>query len=85
MFSLTAASAQETALPYKEKNHGLFTYFLLKKLQESKGNATLKELTDYVTDNVRRQSSIINSKPQTPQVSTSGDLASSWHKKKLAD
>jgi len=48
MFVLSAASDKETALPYAEKNHGMFTYFLLKKLQESKGNATLKELSDYV-------------------------------------
>ncbi len=85
MFSLTAASAQETALPYKEKNHGLFTYYLLKKLQESKGNVSLKDLTDYVTANVKRQSTIINSKPQNPQVSTSGEMTNNWHKKKIVD
>lgn len=83
MFSFTATSGQETALPYKEKNHGLFTYFLLKKLQESKGNVTLKELTDYVTENVKRQSTITNGKPQTPTVTTSGSLSSDWTKRKL--
>lgn len=85
MFSLTAASAQETALPYREKNHGLFTYYLLKKLQETKGNVTLKELSEYVTENVKRQSTIINAKPQTPQANTSGEMTGIWHKKKLVD
>ena len=84
MFSFTATSGQETALPYKEKNHGLFTYFLLKKLQESKGNVTLRELTEYVTDNVKRQSTITNGKPQTPTVTTSGAMAADWHKRKLS-
>ena len=83
MFTLSAASGQETAMPYKEKNHGLFTYYLLKKLQESKGNVTLKELSDYVIDNVRRQATIVNKKPQTPQVSTSGNMAVEWTKRKI--
>ncbi len=85
MFVLSATSGQETALPYKEKNHGLFTYYLLKKLQETKGDVTLKELSDDVVRNVRRQSSLINNKPQTPQVSASGSLAGSLQKKKLRE
>ncbi len=85
MFVLTAASAQETAMPYKEKHHGLFTYFLLKKLQETKGNATLKQLSDYVIKSVRDTS---NSNPaigkeQNPTVSVSGNLAKEWESKKL--
>lgn len=83
MFTLSAASGQETAMPYKEKGHGLFTYYLLKKLKESKGNATLKELSDYVIENVRRQSTIVNKKPQTPQVSTSGKMAEEWTTRKM--
>lgn len=83
MFTLTATSGQETALPYKEKNHGLFTYYLLKKIQESKGNITLKELSDDVIGNVKRQSNLINKKPQTPQVSTSGSMSGEWTHKKL--
>ena len=83
MFTLSAASGNETAMPYKEKHHGLFTYYVLKKLQETKGNVTLKELSEYVIDNVRRQSTIVNKKPQTPQVSTSGKMTEEWSKRKL--
>ncbi len=83
MFVLSATSGQETALPYREKNHGLFTYYLLKKLQDSKGDVTLKELSEEVGRNVRRQSMLINNKPQTPQVSTSGNMSDVWQKKKL--
>ena len=83
MFVLSAASDQETALPYTEKNHGLFTYFLLKKLQESKGNVTLKELSQYVEDNVKKNSLAVNKKLQTPSTSVSGKLASTWTTKKL--
>lgn len=83
MFVLSAASAQETALPYREKQHGMFTYFLLKKLQESKGNANLKELSNYVISNVRKYSDVVNGKEQNPTVSTSGNLRTLWDKKKL--
>lgn len=83
MFTLSATSGQETALPYKEKNHGLFTYYLLKALQNSKGNITLKDLSETVIDNVKRQSNLINKKPQTPQVSTSGNMSLEWGRKKL--
>lgn len=85
MFVLSAASAQETAMPYKEKHHGLFTYFLLKKLQESKGNATLKQISDYVIKNVRDTSNSNASigKEQNPTVNVSGKLATEWENKKL--
>lgn len=84
MMVFSAASGQETALPYTDKNHGLFTYFLLKKLQETKGNVTLKELSDYVITNVKQQSNLINHKSQTPSVTTSGRMAQEWNRKKLA-
>ena len=83
MLVLSAASGNETALPYAEKNHGLFTYYLLKKLKDTKGNTTLKELSDYVIENVKRQSNFINSKPQTPTATTSGAMSELWRTKKF--
>lgn len=80
---LSAASGNETAMPYTEQNHGLFTYYLLQKLQKSNGNTTLKELCDYVIDNVKKQSNFINHKPQTPTAVTSGLMTSQWHNRKL--
>lgn len=66
---VSAAQADQTAYPYTEKQHGLMTYFLLKKLQESKGKATLGELSDYITTNVKRVSLIEQGKSQVPSVS----------------
>lgn len=83
MMILSAADGKETALPYKEKNHGLFTYYLLKKLQESNGNATLKEISDYVSKNVQKTSSITLNKPQHPKLTVGGSLANSISHKKL--
>lgn len=56
MVVFTAAQGDETAYPYKEEGHGLFTYYLLKKLQETKGDVTLGELGDYIKTQVERQS-----------------------------
>lgn len=83
MFVLSAASGNETALPYTEKNHGLFTYFLLKKIQETKGNVSLKELADYVIHEVVNQSTFGMQKPQTPTVVTSGRMTDRWKSQKL--
>ena len=83
MFILSATSGQETALPYKEKNHGMFTYYLLKKLQQTAGNVTLKDLADDIKANVSRQSNLINQKPQTPQIFLSGEMRDSYVKIKL--
>lgn len=66
----SAAQSDETAYPYKDKKHGLFTYYLLKKLQETKGEATLGELSDYIGTQVSRKSIVSNGKSQTPSTST---------------
>ena len=74
----SASSASQTALPYQEKEHGLFTYYLIKKLQESKGDVSYAELSDYLKSNVPIKSIIINDAEQTPLVNTSISLGNSW-------
>ncbi len=83
MVIFSAASDDETAFPYKDKGHGLFTYFLLKKLQETQGDVTLQELGKYITENVKQQSVVVNRKVQTPTVSPSTSLSDNWQKLKL--
>ena len=74
----SAAQGDETAYPYHDKGHGMFTYYLLKKLQETKGNVTFGELDDYISTNVHRQSIVINRKSQTPTVIPSQSLSDNW-------
>ena len=62
----SAAQGDETAYAYQDKSHGMFTYFLLKKLQETKGNVSYGDLADYINDKVSRLSLVENSKSQTP-------------------
>lgn len=83
VFVFSAASAQQTAFPYDEKDHGMFTYWLLKKLQESKGGATLGEITDYVKQKVSSTSLEINSREQTPTHQATGKLTATWKSKTL--
>lgn len=81
MVVFSAATGDETAYPYKEKKHGLFTYYLLNMLYRSKGACNIGELGDYVTKKVREKSIGVNSKRQTPTMSSS--LAGEWKNLKL--
>lgn len=83
MVVFSAVSDDETALPYEEKGHGMFTYFLLKKLQETKGNVTLKDLGDYLKQKVMSESILVNDKSQTPTVTASDAANTDWYRKKL--
>lgn len=81
----SAAQGDETAYPYKEEEHGLFTYYLLKKLQETKGDVTLGELGDYIKTQVERQSIVINGKLQSPSIVSTATIANSWKKWTLSN
>ena len=74
----SASSGDETAMTYPEKGHGLFTYFLLKKFQETQGNVSYSDLANYISKNVKKEAFLINEKPQTPIVATSVDASQSW-------
>ena len=73
-----ASSGNQSSLPYKEKQHGFFTYYLLKKMQESKGDISYNELSKYIKENVSLQSVIINNKEQSPQVNVSNSVNNEW-------
>ena len=83
MIVFSAAQGDETAYPYKDKQHGLFTYYLLKKIQDTKGEITLGDLYDYITNEVSRQSFLKNNKKQTPSFSVSSTLTNTWRSQKL--
>ena len=78
----SASQGDETAYPYDEKGHGMYTYFLLKKLQETKGDFSFGDLADFVTSEVKKKSVLINGKMQTPLASPTLK-ASDWRKWKL--
>lgn len=83
MLVISSATGDETAYPYKEKNHGLFTYFLLKKIKETHGNVNIGTLMDYVHQNVIKTSIVVNGKSQTPTITPSTELGDEWKNWKL--
>ena len=78
---LSASKDNEVAHLYEEKAHSMFTYFLLKKLQDAKGNINLGELFQYAQKQVVRRSVLLK-KQQTPTVAA-GNSASNWNVRKL--
>ena len=56
----------------------MFTYFLLKKLQDTEGKCTYSELFEYLRDNVFEQSISDYNIIQTPEVRTGPWVKESW-------
>ncbi len=71
MVIFSAATGDETAYPYKDKKHGMFTYYLLNMLYRTKGSCNIGELGSYIEKKVKEKSIAINSKQQTPTISSS--------------
>lgn len=74
----SASSEDQTAHPYREKAHGIFTYYLLKGLQVSNGEMSYGELEDFVRTNVMRKSVLVNNKVQIPEVKVSPIFENTW-------
>lgn len=73
-----SSTGDESSAYLKDKQHGIFTYFLVKKIQETKGNLSYKNLFDYVYENVRLESVRVNNKNQTPQINGSNEVREVW-------
>ena len=78
--AFTAAQGNETAYVYQEKSHGLFTYYLLKKLKETQGDISVGELADYLKAQVTRMSAEDQPKSQHP---TATGTLEDWRELKL--
>ncbi len=80
MVVMSAATGDQTAYPLKQHGHGLFTYYLLKGIQETAGDITLGSLFDYVKKNVATVSVEQNKKQQTPTTQVSPEIVAKWEK-----
>lgn len=83
MVIFAATSEDQSALPYKDKQHGMFTYFLLKKLQETKGEVSYGALEEFIRNNVSLESLKINNKAQDPKANVSQQAKTEWENWKL--
>lgn len=74
----SATSENESAYSYETKGHGLFTYFLLKRLKDTAGNLSYGDLYNYLRKEVGLKSLTLNDKGQTPEVHTAPQLRATW-------
>jgi uncharacterized caspase-like protein len=74
----SASSSDQSSLPLHKEKHGIFTYHLLKKLQETKGDINLLDLSKYLEAEVSLQSLKINKAVQEPSVSASNLVKNKW-------
>jgi hypothetical protein len=81
----SASSGDQSAHPYKEVGHGMFTYHLLSKIKESQGAITYEELSAYLTRTVATRSILVNSTEQNPQTNISPTVENTWKTWRLRD
>lgn len=74
---LASSSGNEASAVYREKQHGFFTYFLLKQLKENKAANTFGEIMQDVKQNVGREAARTG-KVQTPDVLYSPLMENQW-------
>lgn len=82
MVVFTSSTGEESSGVYREKQHGYLTYFLLKNIQETKGDITYKELANKLINSVKKETAL-SGKVQTPQVNISNSLDAAWENWKV--
>jgi uncharacterized caspase-like protein len=81
--SFSASSGNQSSYAYASKNHGMFTYFLLKSIQEANGDITYGDMWEKVKNRVSFESVKINSKEQNPQKNIGVEVEKEWSKWKF--
>jgi len=77
MVVFSSSTGEESSGVYREMQHGYMTYFLLKKLQETKGDISYKDFANYIINNVKKETAL-NGKIQTPQLNFSPSVEETW-------
>jgi hypothetical protein len=78
MIVFSASTEEQSALPFNREKHGLFTFYLLKTLQETSGNITYEQLAESIRKNVSLESLRENGKEQDPVVNVSPLITEQW-------
>jgi hypothetical protein len=85
VFVFASSSPNQTSGTYSEKGHGMFTYFLLKSIKDTKGKASYSELAEEVIKGVEWQSGSVADRQQNPEVISSPQVGEGWKKWKLPE
>ena len=78
MVIMTATSSTQRSMPYHDKSHGLFTYYLLKTLKDSQPGISIGDLFKEVSTSVRMKSVLINNSEQTPELLNGTGISQGW-------
>ncbi|UMB54543.1 caspase family protein [Lutibacter sp. A64] len=73
----SSSSGIESSAVYREKQHGYFTYFLLKKLKETEGKVDYNNLSRFIKYSVRKEVGL-KGIIQTPQVNVGIEVENEW-------
>ena len=77
MVVFSSSTGDESSAVYRAKQHGYFTYYLLKKLKDSKGETKYLDLSNYLVNTVSKEAGLYG-KLQTPQVNVSLEVENDW-------
>jgi hypothetical protein len=81
----SASSGDQASYPFREKAHGMFTYYLLKALQTSGGRISYGELAEYLHSQVQRSAILINDRRQEPRVEVSPVFEDCWQDMQMGE
>jgi len=65
-------------LPFNKEKHGVFTYHLLKALQDAEGDISYGNLYDAINIEVNKTTLRNQGMEQTPKVNTSSKVINDW-------
>jgi len=78
LIAFSSSQGKQRSYFYRGKQHGIFTYYLLKELQETKGNITYGRLKNYLKKEVPLKSVDLYEDEQVPDVNYSFDIKDEW-------
>ena len=74
----SASSGDQSSLPFNKEKHGVFTYHLLKALQDAEGVISYGDLYNAINIEVNKTTLRNQGMEQTPKVNTSQKVINNW-------
>jgi hypothetical protein len=78
LIAFYASSGSQPSLPFSKQEHGLFTYYLLQNLKETRAGTTFGELSASLIRKISVQSILLNNSEQTPVTFVSKTIINDW-------
>jgi tetratricopeptide (TPR) repeat protein len=85
MVVFASSSGTQSSMGFDQEQHGIFTYFLLKRLKETRGDISLDEMGKYLETEVNRKSVLLKNREQKPYMIFSPAASTTLLSKKISD